>query len=223
MEIYINLLESEFTKNSNSKIALEQKAYMRNQFEFHGIKTPIRRKIQKVFLRKDMLPSRQEFYPLLKYLWQKPEREYQYFAQEFAQKYINVLDWIDIELYEYMIIRKSWWDTVDLIATNLVGEYFKKFPEQVNVYTNKWINSENIWLQRTAIIFQLKYKDQTDTQLLSSIINQLNHTDEFFINKAIGWALRQYSRTNPEWVINFVESTELDKLSKKEALRLLKP
>lgn len=221
MENYISTLETEFEKNANTIIALEQKAYMRNRFEFFGIKTPVRRSIQKPFLQKDMLPQRKELYPVIKYLWQKNEREYQYFTQELAQKYFERLDWVDIELYEYMITRKSWWDTVDIIATKLVGKYFNKFPEQIMLYTNKWMNSGNIWLQRTAILFQLKYKDQTDTELLSSIINRLNQTDEFFINKAIGWILRQYNRINPKWVRAFVNKTELDKLSRREAIRLI--
>lgn len=120
-----------------------------------------------------------------------------------------------------MITHKSWWDTIDFIASNLVGAYFKHFPE-VKVNTiKKWLASENIWKQRTALLFQLKYKDQLDTSLLKYIIISLLGSDEFFINKAIGWILREYSKTNPEWVLSFTAENKLDKLSQREALKWL--
>ena len=221
MSNYIDVLESEFIKNANGKIALEQKAYMRHQFEFLGIKTPIRRKIQKAFLVKIYLPPKNDLAQIVKTLWLKPEREYQYFAQELAHKYVKQLEKVDIALFEFMITNKSWWDTIDMIAVKLVGEYFKVYPEQINKIITKWIVSENKWLQRTAILFQLQYKNDLDTKLLSVIIYKLKGSKEFFINKAIGWVLRQYSRTNSEWVVDFVENTELSKLSQKEALRLM--
>ncbi|MFT6151359.1 MAG: 3-methyladenine DNA glycosylase AlkD [Flavobacteriales bacterium] len=120
-----------------------------------------------------------------------------------------------------MITNKSWWDTVDLITTNLVGNYFKLFPEQIIPITKIWMESDNIWLQRTCLIFQLKYKEEIDTDLLTDYILQLKDTKEFFINKAIGWILREYTRTNPEWVIDFVNKHELSNLSKREALKLI--
>lgn len=106
-----------------------------------------------------------------------------------------------------MILNKSWWDTVDFIAAKLTGEYFKNFPEQINKTTEKWIFSYTIWLKRAAILFQLQYKNETDTEILSSVINSLTWTKEFFINKAIGWILCQYGKTNPFWVKNFTEKT----------------
>jgi len=167
------------------------------------------------------LPPKNDLEQIIKALWLKPEREYQYFAQELAQKYAKQIEKKDIELLEFMITNKSWWDTVDMIAVKLVGEYLKEYPGHRNKIIAKWIISGNKWLQRTAILFQLQYKKDMDTELLSVIIDKLKSTDEFFINKAIGWILRQYCRTNPEWVIEYVENTELDKLSKKEAVRLI--
>jgi len=134
---------------------------------------------------------------------------------------LKKIEFQDIELFELMITNKSWWDTVDLITTNLVGNYFKLFPEQIIPITKIWIESDNIWLQRTCLIFQLKYKEEIDTDLLTDYILQLKDTKEFFINKAIGWILREYTRTNPEWVIDFVNKYELSNLSKREALKLI--
>ena len=219
---FINTLEIEFEKHKNAKIALEQKAYMRHQFEFYGLKATVRREIQKPFFIKEYLPQKSEIEHIIKTLWEKPEREYQHFAQELAFKYVKQLELKDINLFEFMVTNKSWWDTVDFIANKLMGEYFKTFPNQKEKYVTKWLKSDNIWLQRSALLFQLKYKNKIDTVLLSSTINSLLNSKEFFINKAIGWVLREYSRTNPNWVIEFVNNTELSTLSKKEALRLLK-
>lgn len=120
-----------------------------------------------------------------------------------------------------MILHKSWWDTVDYIATKLVGEYFKIYPEQRNISVEKWIHSNNIWLQRTSILFQLNFGKEIDTGFLSYIICSFSVSNEFFIAKAIGWILRQYSKINPDWVLNFTSNTRLNKLSIKEATRLI--
>jgi 3-methyladenine DNA glycosylase AlkD len=195
---------------------------MRNQFEFYGIQAPQRRKIQQPFLVKNYLPKKSELEKIVKTLWKKPQREYQFFSQELVFKYVKQFEEKDITLLEFMVTHKSWWDTVDFIATKLMGAYFKIFPEKRHYYVQKWLKSNNIWLQRSALLFQLKYKTDVDTVLLSTVIQSLLGSKEFFINKAIGWVLREYSRTNPKWVIEFVDKTALHNLSKKEALRLIK-
>lgn len=222
MAEFIETLETELKRCSNAKIALEQRTYLRNQFEFYGLTTAKRREIQKPFLIKQYLPEKKESEEIVKELWIKPQREYQYFAQELAFKYVKQIEEKDIQLFEFMVMHKSWWDTVDFIANKLIGQYFKVYPEQKVKYVHKWLESNNIWLQRSALLFQLKYKKDLDHDLLSSTINSLLNSKEFFINKAIGWVLREYSRTNPNWVIDFVNKTELSPLSKKEALRLIK-
>ena len=222
IEDYINALKIEFQNKADAKIALEQKAYMRNQFEYYGIKAPDRRKIQKPFFVKEFLPTKMELKPLVKIFWQLPQRDYQYFSQELFYKYVRQLEIDDIELIGYMIEQKSWWDTVDFIATKILGEYFKIYPAQRDKVVAKWLVSNNIWLQRSCLLFQLKYKKDLDTDFLSYVINTLLGSNEFFINKAIGWVLREYSKTNPGWVVDFAKATELSALSKREALRLLK-
>ncbi len=222
MNAFIPTLSSEFKKHADSTIAVKQKAYLRDQFEFYGLTTTKRRVIQKPFLVKSFLPEKNELEELVKALWKKPEREYHYFAQELAFKYAKKLEKDDIRLFEYMITNKSWWDTVDMICNKLLGPYFKQFPSEIESSIDRWLASNNIWLQRSAVLFQLKYKQELDTDLLRYVINKLMGSKEFFINKAIGWVLREYSRTNPAWVIAFVETNpNLDNLSKREALRLL--
>ena len=126
-----------------------------------------------------------------------------------------------IDLYEFMLLNKSWWDTVDFIASNLVGVHFQKYPDLIYPVTEKWMNSGNIWLQRTSLLFQLKYRQKTDVKLMSDYIQRLQGSKEFFINKAIGWILREYSKTDAEWIKKFVGNHQLAPLSKREALKWL--
>lgn len=222
MSEFIETLASEFEKERNLQIATDQKAYMRNQFDFFGLKANERREIQKPFLVKAYLPPKADLADLVTQLWLKPERDFQLFGQELVFKYNKQFEKLDLELLEFMVVHKSWWDTVDYISYKLMGEYFKRFPEEIEPSVNKWLKSNNIWLQRSALLFQLKYKKDINSELLSHIIHSLLGSSEFFINKAIGWVLREYSRTNPKWVIEFVENTpSLNNLSKREALRLL--
>jgi len=181
----------------------------------------IRREIQKPFLDKAHLPSKEEMLQIVIECWKKPQREFHYFGQELAIKYVKQYEVSDLQFLEYLITHKSWWDTIDHIATKLVKPYFKKFPEQRNATVDKWLASGNMWLQRSSILFMLKDKEHTDLDYLEYVINSLLGSKEFFINKAIGWILRDYSRIDEDWVIDFVERTELEPLSKREALRLI--
>jgi 3-methyladenine DNA glycosylase AlkD len=219
---FITELQSVFQENADFERAEKQAKYMKNKFVFFGLPSPVRKKLQAPFLVKKYLPQKKEAFKICRELYQKPQREFHYFSVELLEKYQKQIEEKDIELFEYLITHNSWWDTVDFIAVNLVGNYFKKFPKKKEHYINKWLQSNNLWLQRTCLIFQLKYKSDTDTELLAYSIQKLLNTKEFFINKAIGWALRQYTRINSNWVIDFVENTpNLSNLSKKEALRLL--
>ncbi len=192
---------------------------MKGKFEYYGLKSPIRKEIQQPFLVKNNLPQKDELETIVKELWSMTQREYQYFAMELSFKYIRDQEINEIDLYEHMVIHKSWWDTVDYIAAKLIGAYFKYFPERRNEITKKWMESGNMWLQRSVLLFQLHYKKNTDTKFLADNINKLLGSKEFFINKAIGWVLREYGKTNPDWVLDFANKTDLARLSKKEALR----
>jgi len=196
--------------------------YMLNKFPYFGIQKPQRVVIYKGFFAANGLPAPDELESVVKALWNLPQREYQYFANTLLEKFINKVDKEFIETYEWLLLEKSWWDTVDLIAAKLVGGHFKRFPELIGPMTEKWMASGNMWLQRSALLFQLKYKSQTDTELLFRYILQLSASKEFFIQKAIGWMLREYSKTDADTVVHFVESHELAALSKREALKWLK-
>lgn len=215
------LIES-FETERHQATAEGQATYMKHQFAFLGIPSPERHKLLQSFFSKHALPAKEEATDIIKCLWQMPEREYQYTAQELLFKYHKSYTPSDISIMEYMVTHKSWWDTIDMIAAKLMGSYFLLYPKKRQSYTDKWLASGNIWLQRCSLLFQLKYKMDTDTKLLKHCIHNLLGSNEFFINKAIGWILREYGKSNPEWVRDFAENTPLASLSYREGTRLLK-
>ena len=216
---YLTLLTNAYVAAANPVNAVAMKQYMRDQFEHLGIKTPDRRNINKAIQAQHGLPAIADMPVLIKALWEKPEREYQHAAIDLMQQLRKEWTLEDIHLFEYMITHKSWWDSVDNVVSFLAGPWLKKFTAVQPAVTNGWSNSDNMWLQRAAIIFQNAYKQQTNEQLLFHYIKQHAHSKEFFIQKAIGWALREYSKTNPDSVQTFVKRHTLAPLSRREALR----
>lgn len=203
-----------FDIHRNNENAAQMEAYMRNLFPFLGIKAPLRREIQKSFLQTNK-PS----VAWIKVLWELPEREYQLFAVDLLFIMKKKLGREQMDLIEWCLTNKSWWDTVDGIASGIVGYMFAKDASLRDEFAEKWINSDNMWLIRTAILFQLRYKDKTDQNTLYGYILKHINSNEFFIQKAIGWALREYSKTNPNSVIEFVSNNALKSLSHREALK----
>lgn len=195
-------------------------AYMRNQFTFIGVDTVPRRAIFKAWINATDLPDYDDLPAVVKALWQM-ERELQYCAIELAALYKK--EWTEdfASTMEHCIVTNSWWDTVDAIASEWTGPYFKRFPLQIKKITGKWNRSKNMWLQRSSIMFQKQYRKETDTALLAKYILDCASSNEFFIQKSIGWALRELGKTNPIWVRDFVAANELKPLSKREALKNL--
>lgn len=221
MEHYLARLYEKMQLAANPERAVGAKKYMKNQFEFLGMDSNTRRIIMREFLKEQGLPEISKIRDFCFALWDRPEREYQYIALDVLQKVTKKLHEKDIEWLGQLIIRKPWWDTVDGLAASICGVYFQLYPNQIKPVTGKWIQSGNMWLQRSALLFQLKYKKQTDTVILGKYIEKLMGGHEFFINKAIGWVLREYSKSNKEWVKRFVDSHSLAPLSYREALKYL--
>jgi len=216
---YLQETQTAFKKHSNPAIAQKMKAYMRNQFEYIGMKSELRNITQREIIQKLGVPENEQLEEIVRALWVLPEREYQYFALELLERRIMKASPEIIHLLESLILSKSWWDTIDGISPSLVGTLFRNYPELIIPVTNKWMASGNIWLQRSCILFQLKYKGDMDLDLLYKFIEQLKDSKEFFIKKSIGWILRQYSKYNPDEVRRYVESTDLQPLSVREALK----
>jgi 3-methyladenine DNA glycosylase AlkD len=217
---FISDLEDAFTKNSNSDNAFAMAKYMRNHFSFFGIKTDDRRRIFKEVWKENKQEIDQNPRGIALKLYSKPQRELQYCGIEILIKELKGhYHKKDIELIEKLISTNSWWDSVDTIAKYILGEYLLEYPLEIENVITRFSNSENIWLNRSAILFQLGYKQKTNFELLKSECEKHKNKNDFFIRKAIGWALREYAKTNSEAVKNYVDSSDLKPLSKKEALK----
>lgn len=222
MHPYVEGLKSLFEQNADSSQASGMKKYMRDQFEYLGIKSPKFKELMKEYIAAHGLPPLGELDAILRELWSLPEREFQYASTSLLGRLEKRLLASQIKTMEYMIVTKSWWDTVDTISGGTLGVHFQRFPEIREKYLAKWRKSDNFWLRRACILFQLNYKSETDFNLLREIIRENLGSKEFFINKAIGWALRQYARTDPKAVKKFVKETkELNPLSRREAMKHL--
>lgn len=217
--LYIKNLTEKFSAAANPGKGLQMSKYMKNRFDFYGIQASRRRKISRDFIHNECLPPKNALFNFIEKLWSVPQRECQYFGMELAARLSKKPKKEDLQIFQWMILHKPWWDTVDFIAAKLVGNYFLHFPEKIKPEMANWLNSGNLWMQRTTLIFQLKHKEKTDKELLSNHITALRGHPDFFIRKAIGWALREYGKTNPGWVREFVARTELSPLSKREALK----
>lgn len=194
--------------------------YMKGHFDFYGVRSPQRKEIFRNVLKANGLPKENQFIPTILDLMNHPKREMNYCAIDLAirgqKKYSKPedIDWI-----REMITTRSWWDTVDGIAPNILGRFFLNYPNLRNSYIEDFLASNNLWLQRSTLLFQLKYKDKTDQELLFSLCQQLAASKEFFIQKAIGWSLRQHAYVARDAVYEFVEKHPLSKLSTREALK----
>ena len=212
-------LVKELKTVANSDDAAAMKAYMKNKFEFLGVKTPARRKLAKVFFKQhtDSVID----WNFINEAWNNPYRELQYVALDYLEIRKKLLAPSDLPRLKKLAQTKSWWDTVDFLD-RLVGSIIARFPETKATILS-WSCDEDIWLRRLAIDHQLLRKEETDTELLEKIlVNNLGQA-EFFINKAIGWALRDYSKTNPDWVRDFIErhQAEMATLSIREGSKYL--
>lgn len=218
---YVGLLREVLRSQGNPDTAQGQMAYMRHQFEFFGLKMAQWTLLTKQFHAQYGLPDGEDLKAMARLCFEEDHREMHYFALETVQKKLKTQPPEFIDFLEELVLSRSWWDTVDWL-NKLIGQHFLRFPALIQLVTARWVASENIWLQRLSIIFQLPYKGKTDTALLFGHIRQLAHSKEFFVQKGAGWALRQYARTNPDAVRQFVQTTPLASLTKREALKHIK-
>lgn len=218
---YVTAISGLFRLNENPAQAIRMKSYMRNKFEFFGLPSPQRKDLQKEFLKEHGYPKPDELVSTIRELWAAPWRELHYFGMEILDRQLKNRGDEIIDFVEELILTKSWWDSVDYLSASHMGKLMKRFPEQIPGRNQKWLDSGNIWLQRTSLLFQLKYKKETDLDLIYHNIDFLKESHEFFIRKAIGWILREYSKTDPEEVSRYVDQTPLSTLSRMEALKVI--
>jgi 3-methyladenine DNA glycosylase AlkD len=220
---YLQPLIGRYEENRDPVRASRMRKYMKDRFDYFGIGTPERRALTTAHLREYGLPEWTRMHPIARSLWEMNERECQYTAIDLLSRMKKKLGPQDLPLLEYLIGTKSWWDTVDGVAGWLAGELFKRHPDLILPTTRKWMASGNLWLQRSCLLFQMKYKEKTDLDLLFGFIDRLSDHNSFWIRKAIGWSLREYSKTDPRAVSSYVIAHPgLSGLSKREALKVIK-
>ncbi|AXG71162.1 DNA alkylation repair enzyme [Kordia sp. SMS9] len=215
-------LQEAFEANANAENQQQMEAYMRNLFTFHGIKAPIRKQLIKELVADHKSFLQEHIRSVALALYALPQREYHYAAMELFQKFLHKkYQENDHELITKLITTHSWWDTVDFLAKHVFGKYLIQFPHQKRKLLDTYSESDNLWLNRSAILYQLSYKNDTDAAELFKQCTIHKDSEEFFIQKAIGWALREYGKVQPKAVLDFAKNTKLKELSQREAIRRL--
>ena len=218
---HIHRLTELLDNSKDSHRAVGMKQYMRNQFDFLGVTSVPRKELFSTW--KSQLPknlSSEQRWEIIHELWEKEEREFQYVAMDWLHSWkASEIQELDHKNIKFLIANKSWWDTVDLLSSNVLGKYGQKFPEKMLEVIEEWSIENSFWLHRATIIFQLRYKQKTNLITLENQIVRFKNNKEFFIQKSIGWSLREYAKTDPNWVEKFVEKHEIVGLAKREALK----
>ncbi|WP_199514567.1 DNA alkylation repair protein [Nucisporomicrobium flavum] len=202
--------------------AVHTAAYMRNQFAFLGFPTPTQRALARSAVAGLPKPAEEDLRAVALACWDRDEREYQYFACDWLRANVGVPGPDFLGTARTLITTKSWWDTVDPLATRFVGGLVRRH-QQLTADLDAWAGDDNLWLVRTALLHQLHYGPDTDTdRLFGYCTRQAGHAD-FFVRKAIGWALRHYARTDPDAVRDYVAKNRgvLSPLSVREATKHL--
>ena len=215
-------IKDELKLHSDPGKAPRMQSYMKTDQPFFGVQSKLRKKIFRDAIREYPITSREEWEIILLELWNGIHREEMYQALEVAECYKKYHDEATWNLFEKLLRSATNWDTVDWLSSNLIGRLVKKY-RHFERQLIEWSNDKNLWVRRASLLAHLKHKENTNTKLLADTILKLAHEKEFFIRKAIGWVLRQYSYTDPGWVFQFVKKHEdkLSRLSKREALKAI--
>lgn len=211
-----------FYNHTNIKEIKPMEDYMKNNFKFLGLRRPLRGELQKEFIKKSKKEEKINWDFIFE-LFNKEEREFQYLAIDYLTANKKKLKIKDIDKLEKLVITKSWWDTVDHIDS-LIGILYLENPNLMDKYIKRYMISDNMWLRRLSINFQLQFKDKVNTKLLEETILLNLESKEFFIKKSIGWALREYSKINLIWVKEFINkhNSKMSNLSIREASKYIK-
>lgn len=215
----LNLI-ADLEENRNELLAESMSKYMQDKFSFLGVRGATRTEIYKKYFP-NARKTKTIDWDFVESCWNKEEREFQYVVVYYLKAMQKFLKREDISRLKYLIVTKSWWDTVDLLA-KVVGSLVIRI-EGYDQIMLEWSKDSNIWLKRVAILYQLSLKEKVDKQSLERILVNNLGDSEFFINKAIGWALRDYSKYNPEWIREFIKKNKdnMANLSIREASKYI--
>lgn len=219
MDKYIEI-KNIFQENKDEQNAVKMSSYMRNLFTFYGLPTPKRKTLYKELLKSEK-KNKVIDWAFLDKCYKDEHREFQYLVMDYLSAMQKFLTFDDVPKIEKYIRTRQWWDTIDGFD-RIVGN-IAFVDDRINNLMLKWSIDEDFWVRRIAIDHQLCRKEKTNIELLEKILVNNFGSKEFFINKAIGWSLRDYSKTNPDWVRAFIEKykNQMDKLSVKEAGKYL--
>lgn len=213
-------LRKKLIENSDPELARQMESYMRNKFKFYGLKTPERRKSYHDLIKLEKANKKIDW-KFLDQAWVDEHREAQYFVCDYLIALEKYLKFEDIDHIFNYVKSKQWWDTIDSLIKPIGNIGLRDY--RVSDLMLVWSKDDDFWVRRVAIEHQLLRKDKMNVELLNAILENNLGNSEFFINKAIGWALRDYSKTNPDWVKNFISKhhTEMATLSIKEGSKYL--
>lgn len=220
MHPYLKKLVHLYQQNAVKEDISGMEAYMKNLFKFYGLKSPLRNELTKLHIKENGKIAYEDMALIIHEAYSQPYRELHYFAMTLLETHKKNLQEQDIHLVEWMVTTNSWWDTVDYIATRGAGELVKKYPKLIKTM-DKWSTHENMWLRRIAILHQMKFKQKTDVNRLFDYCKKNATDQEFFIQKAMGWALREYAYIDGKAILNFLENNKMPNLTVREAKKHL--
>ncbi|MGI5373824.1 DNA alkylation repair protein [Streptomyces sp. CA-251387] len=213
-------LTTTYAAAADPERAVAAQAYMKDVAPFLGIPTPARRVLSRTVVQGTPRPDEAACTAVALRCWQLPEREYHYFAVDYLRRHVGRLSSRFLPVARHLVTTVSWWDTVDALAAHVVGGLVAADPK-LKADMDAWIADDDLWVARTALLHQLRHKERTDTaRLFAYCLRQSGHPD-FFIRKAIGWCLREYAKTDPDAVRDFLERERgrFAPLSVREALK----
>ncbi|MGA4843315.1 DNA alkylation repair protein [Streptomyces sp. G45] len=216
----VTRLTTTYAEAADPARAADMRAYMKDVAPFLGLTSPVRRELARTVLAGTPRPDEADCAAVALRCWRLPEREYQYFAVDYLRRHIRRCSSGFLPVARHLVTTVPWWDTVDALAAHVVGGLVAADPK-LRADTDAWSADDDRWLVRTALLHQLRHKDATDAdRLFAYCARQAGHPD-FFVRKAVGWCLREYAKTAPDAVCDFVDRHRdaLSPLSVREALR----
>lgn len=219
MDLFLSL-ERKFKAASDKEVSKQQEAYLRHHFKCYGIKSLERRMLYKELIKAAKRQAKIDW-QLLDKCWQSDYREYHHFVLDYLLAMSQFITYNDCSRLEFYARHQQWWDSIDVL-TKVFGNLSLKDDKVMNLLS-EWSLDQDFWMRRLAIEHQLGFKEKTNTDILSLFILRNTGSQEFFINKAIGWALRDYSKYNKVWVKDFISNhyDELSTLSIREGSKYL--
>ena len=222
-KLMVRYVQGELAKLADPARAVPMAAYMKTEMPFYGVSKPYRVPIARTVQTRFPPVDGDDYRDKVRTLWELPHREEKYLAIGYAWTFRQYVVFAQIDLFERMISEGAWWDLVDELASPIVGKIVFEDRPRMRPVLERWIEAEDMWLRRSAILCQNRHKKDTDQEMLFDFCLRRAHEKEFFIRKAIGWALREYARTRPDEVRAFLveHGHQLSGLSRREAAKHL--